>query len=102
MDPRQRTGHLLFGGAALGATGYFTGLAVAPHYLRLCVLAMVALMLPTTFVLRSRHTRATAPEPATIACEDDQPSVAVRRSLVAQMRSWKPRPRPKRGCSWSG
>ncbi len=30
MDPRQRTGRLLFGGAALGATGYFTGLAVAP------------------------------------------------------------------------
>ena len=30
MDPRQRTGALLFGGAALGATGYFTGLAVAP------------------------------------------------------------------------
>lgn len=30
MDQRQRTGALLFGGAALGATGYFAGLAVAP------------------------------------------------------------------------
>lgn len=27
---RQRTGRLLFGGAAIGATGYFAGLAVAP------------------------------------------------------------------------
>lgn len=30
MDQRQRTGRILFGGAALGATGFFTGLAVAP------------------------------------------------------------------------
>lgn len=27
---RRRTGHLLFGGAAVGATGFFAGLAVAP------------------------------------------------------------------------
>lgn len=30
MDPRQRTGRQLFGGAALGATGYFAALAAAP------------------------------------------------------------------------
>lgn len=30
MEPRQRTGRLLFGGAAMGATGYFAGLAAAP------------------------------------------------------------------------
>src|SRR5690606_1951633 len=30
VDPRRRAGGLLFGGAALGATAYFTGLAVAP------------------------------------------------------------------------
>ena len=29
-DQRRRTGHVLFGGAALGATGFFAGLAVAP------------------------------------------------------------------------
>ncbi|MEX2503322.1 MAG: MFS transporter [Egicoccus sp.] len=30
MEQRQRTGRQLFGGAALGATGYFAGLAAAP------------------------------------------------------------------------